>query len=161
MVSYIYLPLGNIIRDIFHSYQAFFLSRYLPLSISVPYHFYHCCCYSQMPQIIQNAVKAINSTFVSIRCWSTLPDWDKERWMEVHPSKHLVLINGNTYQNSWYEGDTHISYKYPKALAERWRNYFNNQMVGSKLLPQQQKSFREAHFTAEIPSLSQVLGIVS
>ena len=49
--------------------------------------------------------------------------------MEVHPSKHLVLINGNTYQNSWYEGDTHISYKYPKALAERWRNYFNNQMV--------------------------------
>ena len=26
-------------------------------------------------------------------------------------------------------GDTYISYKYPKALAERWRNYFNNQMV--------------------------------
>ena len=84
---------------------------------------------SQMPQIIQNAVKAINSPFVSIRCWSTLPDWDKERWMEVHPSKHLVLINGYTYQGPWYEGDTYISYKYPKALAERWRNYFNNQIV--------------------------------
>ena len=84
---------------------------------------------SQMPQIIQNAVRTVNSTFVSIRCWSTLPDWDKEKWMEVHPSKHLVLINGNTYQNSWYEGNTYISYKHPKALAERWRNYFNNQMV--------------------------------
>ena len=67
--------------------------------------------------------------FVSIRCWSTLPDWDKERWMEIHPSKHLVLINGYTYQGPWYEGDTYISYKYPKALAERWRNYFNNQIV--------------------------------
>ena len=84
---------------------------------------------SQMPQIIQNAVKAINSPFVSIRCWSTIPDWDTERWMEVHPSKHLVLINVYTYQGPWYEGDTYISYKYPKALAERWRNYFNNQIV--------------------------------
>ena len=84
---------------------------------------------SQMPQIIQNAVGTINSPFVSIRCWSTLPDWDKERWMEVHPSKHLVLIDGYTYQGPWYEGDTYISYKYPKALAERWRNYFNNQIV--------------------------------
>ena len=84
---------------------------------------------SQMPQIIQNAVKTIDSQFVSIRCWSTLPDWDKERWMEVHPSKHLVLINGYTHQGPWYEGDTYISYKYPKALAERWKNYFNNQMV--------------------------------
>ena len=27
---------------------------------------------SQMPQIIQNAVKAIDSPFVSIRCWSTI-----------------------------------------------------------------------------------------
>ena len=52
---------------------------------------------SQMPQIIQNAVKRVNSPFVSIRCWSTLPDWDREKWMEVHPSKHLVLINGFTY----------------------------------------------------------------
>ena len=49
--------------------------------------------------------------------------------MEVHPSKHLVLINGYTHQSQWHEGDTYISYKYPKALAERWRNYFNNQMV--------------------------------
>ena len=53
---------------------------------------------SQMPQIIQKAVKKINSPFFSIRCWSTLPDWDREKWMEVHPSKHLVLINGFTYQ---------------------------------------------------------------
>ena len=29
---------------------------------------------SQLPQIIQNAVKTIGSPFVSIRCWSTLPD---------------------------------------------------------------------------------------
>ena len=29
---------------------------------------------SQMPQIIQNAVKATDSPFVTIRCWSTLPD---------------------------------------------------------------------------------------
>ena len=84
---------------------------------------------SQLPQIIQNAVKKTNSPFVSIRCWSTLPDWDRERWMEVHPSKHLVLINGFTYQGPWYERDTYISYKYPKALAERWRNYFNNQII--------------------------------
>ena len=49
--------------------------------------------------------------------------------MEVHPSKHLVLINGFTYQGPWYEGDTYISYKYPKALAERWMNYFNNQII--------------------------------
>ena len=49
--------------------------------------------------------------------------------MEVHPTKHLVLIDGYTYQGPWYEGDTYISYKYPKALAERWRNYFNNQIV--------------------------------
>ena len=49
--------------------------------------------------------------------------------MEVHSSKHLVLIDGYTYQGPWYEGDTYISYKYPKALAERWRNYFNNQIV--------------------------------
>ena len=82
-----------------------------------------------MPQIIQNAVKAIVSPFVTIRCWSTLPDWVKERWMEVHPSKHLVLINGYTHQSQWHEGDTYISYKYPKALAERWRNYFNNQII--------------------------------
>ena len=64
---------------------------------------------SQMPQIIQNAVKSTNSPFASIRCWSTLPDWDKEKWMEVHPSKHLVLINGFTHQNPWYEGDTYVS----------------------------------------------------
>ena len=28
---------------------------------------------SQLPQIIQDAIKGFNSPFVSIRCWSTLP----------------------------------------------------------------------------------------
>ena len=50
-------------------------------------------------------------------------------YTEVHPSKHLVLVNGFTHQNPWYEGDTYVSYRYPKALAERWKNYFNNQII--------------------------------
>ena len=96
---------------------------------------------SQLPLIIQNAVKMINSPTVSIRCWSTLPDWDRERWMEVHPSKHLILIDGFTYQGSWYEGDTYVSFKHPKALAERWRNYFDNQIIDIS-----QELWKDYHF---------------
>ena len=33
---------------------------------------------SQLPQIIQDAIKGFNSPFVSIRCWSTLPKWEKD-----------------------------------------------------------------------------------
>ena len=41
----------------------------------------------------------------------------------------------------WYEGDTYISYKYPKALAERWRNYFNNQIIDIS-----QELWKDYHF---------------
>ena len=61
--------------------------------------------------------------------------------MEVHPSKHLVLINGYTYQGPWYEGDTYISYKYPKVLAERWKNYFDNQIIDIS-----QELWKDYHF---------------
>ena len=61
--------------------------------------------------------------------------------MEVHRSKHLVLIDGFTYQGPWYEGDTYISYKYPKALAERWRNYFDNQIIDIS-----QELWKDYHF---------------
>ena len=47
---------------------------------------------SQFPQIIHRVVSQINSPFVSIRCWSTLPKWKRDNWMNVQPSKHLVLI---------------------------------------------------------------------
>ena len=56
---------------------------------------------SQMPQIIQNAVKKINSPFVSIRCWSTLRDWDREKWMEVHDHPK----RGVSYNCCWISGD--------------------------------------------------------
>ena len=53
---------------------------------------------SQFPQIIQRAVKQINSPSISIRCWSTLPKWKIDNWMNVQPSRYLVLINGFTHQ---------------------------------------------------------------
>ena len=53
---------------------------------------------SQLPQIIQTAIRGFKGPFVSIRCWSTLPKWERDNWMSVQPSKHLILINGHTYQ---------------------------------------------------------------
>ena len=38
---------------------------------------------SQLPQIIQDAIKGFNSPFVSIRCWSMLPKWERDNWMNV------------------------------------------------------------------------------
>ena len=38
---------------------------------------------SQFPQIIQDAIKGFNNPFVSIRCWSTLPNWERDNWMNV------------------------------------------------------------------------------
>ncbi|KAK9998970.1 hypothetical protein SO802_018573 [Lithocarpus litseifolius] len=64
-----------------------------------------------------------------IRCWSTLPKWEKDNWMNVQPSKHLILINGYTHQGQWYEGDSRLSFRDPYAFAECWRNYFNNQIL--------------------------------
>ena len=84
---------------------------------------------SQFLHIIQRAVSQINSPFVSIKCWSTLPKWERDDWMNVQPSKHLVLINRFTHQGQWYEGNSHLSFRDPYALAECWRNYFNNQIL--------------------------------
>ena len=38
---------------------------------------------SQFPQIIQQAVMQIKSPFVSIRCWSTIPQWERDNWTIV------------------------------------------------------------------------------
>ena len=73
---------------------------------------------SQLPQIIQTATTKFESPYISIRCWSTLPEWERDNWMNVQPSKHLVLINGYTHQGQWYEGDSHLSFSNPYALAE-------------------------------------------
>ena len=40
---------------------------------------------SQLPQIIQDSVKKFNTPFVTIRCWSTLPQWERDNWMNVQP----------------------------------------------------------------------------
>ena len=52
---------------------------------------------SQLPQIIQTAIRGFETSFVSIRCWSTLPKWERDNWMNVQSSKHLILINGHTH----------------------------------------------------------------
>ena len=83
---------------------------------------------SQFPQIIQQVVRKIRSPFVSIRCWSTLPQWDGNNWMTVQPSHHLVLIDGYTHNGPWYDGDSYLSYEDPLALVECWTNYFNNEL---------------------------------
>ena len=74
-------------------------------------------------------LKKFDSPFVFIKCWSTLPKWEKDNLMNVQPSKHLILINGYTYQGQWHERDSHLSLRDPYALAECWRNYFNNQII--------------------------------
>ena len=84
---------------------------------------------SQFPQIIQQAVAKTNSPFVSIRCWSTLPQWDSSNWMDVQLAHHLVLINGYTHQGPWYDGDSYLSYRDPHALADCWRSYFTNEIL--------------------------------
>ena len=33
---------------------------------------------SQLPQIIQTAIRGFESPFVSIRCWSTLRKWERD-----------------------------------------------------------------------------------
>ena len=84
---------------------------------------------SQFPQIIQQAVMQIKSPFVSIRCWSTIPQWERDNWMIVQLSRHLVLINGYSHQGPWYEGDSHLSYGDPYAFANCWKDYFNNEIL--------------------------------
>ena len=72
------------------------------------------------PQIIQQVVRKIRSPFVTIRCWSTLPQWDVNNWMTIQPSHHLVLINGYAHNGPWYDGDSYLSYEDPMALVECW-----------------------------------------
>ena len=64
---------------------------------------------------------------------------------DVQPSKHLVLINGYTLQGQWYEGDSHLSFSNPYALAECWRHYFNNQ-----ILDVTQNLWKDYHFMGSI-----------
>ena len=40
---------------------------------------------SQLPQIIQIAITKFESPYISIRCWSTLPEWERDNWMNVQP----------------------------------------------------------------------------
>ena len=84
---------------------------------------------SQLPQIIQTTIRGFESPFISIRCCSTLPKWERDNWMNVQPSKHLILINGHTHQGKWLEGNSHLSFSDPYDLTECWRNYFNNQIL--------------------------------
>ena len=84
---------------------------------------------SQLPQIIQTAITKFESPYVSIKCWSTLSEWERDNWMNVQPSKHLILINGYTHQGQWYEGDSYLSFSNPYALAECLRHYFSNQIL--------------------------------
>ena len=72
---------------------------------------------NQFPQIIQYAIKGFNSPFVSIICWSTLPKWERDNWMNVQPSKHLILINGQTHQGPWFEGNSQLSIADPFTLC--------------------------------------------
>ena len=57
---------------------------------------------SQLAQIIQIAIRGFESSFVSIKCWRTFPKWERDNWMNVQPSKHLILINGHTHQGQWF-----------------------------------------------------------
>ena len=83
---------------------------------------------SQFLQIIQQVVRKIKSPFVTIRCWSTLPQWDVNNWMTVQPSHHLVLIDGYTHNGPWYDGDSYLAYTDPLALVQCWSAYFNNEI---------------------------------
>ena len=49
--------------------------------------------------------------------------------MNVWPSKHLILINGHTYQGLWFEGNSQLCFADPFTLTECWSNYFNNQII--------------------------------
>ncbi|KAL0010944.1 hypothetical protein SO802_006052 [Lithocarpus litseifolius] len=84
---------------------------------------------SQLPSIIKDTVTRVSSPYVSLRCWSTLPEWEMNEWATVQPSKHLVLIGGYSYQGPWFEGNTFLSYRNPKALSDCWRNSFSNEII--------------------------------
>ncbi|KAK9996799.1 hypothetical protein SO802_021485 [Lithocarpus litseifolius] len=84
---------------------------------------------SQFPAIIKDTITKTKTPFVSIRCWSTLPEWEMDEWAIVQPSKHLVIIGGYSHQGPWLEGNTFLSYNNPKALSECWRHFFSNEII--------------------------------
>ena len=102
-----------------------------------------------LSQIIQTAIRGFESPFVSVRCWSTLPKWERDNWMNVQPSKYLILINGHTHQGQWLEGNSHLSFNDPYDLAECWRNYFNNQ-----ILEVAQNLWKDYHFLGSTDRIS-------
>ena len=104
---------------------------------------------SQLPQIIHIAIRGFERPFVSIRCWNTLSKWEKDNWMNVQPSKHLIFINGYTHQGQWLEGNSHLSFKKPYDLAECWKNYFNNQ-----ILEVAQNLWKDYHFIGSTDRIS-------
>ena len=104
---------------------------------------------SQFPQINQQAVMQIKSPFVSIRCWSTIPQWERDNWMIVQPSRHLVLINGYSHQGPWYEGDSHLSYRDPYAFKNCCKDYFNNEILDTV-----QDLWRNYHFVGNTGRIS-------
>ena len=104
---------------------------------------------NQFPQIIQQVVTKIKSPFVSIRCWSTLPQWDRNNWMIVQPTHHLVLINEYTHNGPWYDGDSYLSYEDPYVLAGCWKDYFNNE-----LLDVTSELWKNYHFTGNTGRIS-------
>ena len=69
--------------------------------------------------------------------------------MNVQSSKHLVLINGYTYQGQWCEGDSHLSFSSLYAFAECWRHYFNNQ-----ILDVTQNLWKDYHFMGSTERIS-------
>ena len=91
----------------------------------------------------------IESPFVSIRCWSTILQWERDNWMIVQPSRHLVLINGFSHQGLWYEGDSHLSYEDPYALSNCWKDYFNNEILDTV-----QDLWKNYHFVGNIGRIS-------
>ncbi|KAK9998170.1 hypothetical protein SO802_017773, partial [Lithocarpus litseifolius] len=52
----------------------------------------------QLPSIIKDTVTRVSSPYVTIRCWSTIPEWKMNEWATIQPSKHLVLIGGYSHQ---------------------------------------------------------------
>ena len=69
--------------------------------------------------------------------------------MNVQPSKNLILINGHTHQGQWFEGNSHLSFKDPYALAKCWRNYFNNQILDAA-----QNLWKDYHFIGSTNRIS-------
>ncbi|KAK9998049.1 hypothetical protein SO802_017652 [Lithocarpus litseifolius] len=73
---------------------------------------------NQLPSIIKDTVNRVSSPYVTLGCWDTLPEWEMNEWATVRPSKHLVLIGGYSHQGPWFEGNTFLSYRNPKALSD-------------------------------------------